>query len=105
MPWLHHGRLCPGHYPAPRKGARIEGGAVSSAKVPAPPTSIEQPYDTRFVKVQMQKTPETEQFSDGETKKRMEDAIRRAMNTPHEPHAKRPAKAAPKRKRKPSAKA
>lgn len=53
----------------------------------------------------MQKTPETEQFSDGETKKRMEDAIRRAMNTPHEPHAKRPAKAAPKRKRKPSAKA
>ncbi|GEM_PF-5293398 len=47
--------------------------------------------------------PENDEYSAKETTKRMEDAIRRAMNSPHKPHA-APAKSAKKKtvKRRPS---
>ncbi|MBS0471964.1 MAG: hypothetical protein JSR60_12880 [Proteobacteria bacterium] len=50
----------------------------------------------------MQKGPETEDFSDEEATRRMEKAIRKALNTPRVPHAKpvkkRPAKGRAKQK-------
>jgi hypothetical protein len=36
----------------------------------------------------MQKKPKNEEFSAAETEKRMSDAIRRALATPHKPHSK-----------------
>jgi hypothetical protein len=35
----------------------------------------------------MQKKAENEEFSEAETRKRMDDAVRRALATPHKPHA------------------
>jgi hypothetical protein len=35
----------------------------------------------------MQKKPESEQYSDAEATRRMEDALRRALNTRHKPHS------------------
>ncbi len=38
----------------------------------------------------MTKTPQDDQYSDEETAARMEQALRRALNTPHKPHKDRP---------------
>jgi hypothetical protein len=48
---------------------------------------------------------DADKYSDKETERRMEDAIRRAQKTPHKPHAKLAAKPAPKGKRKVATKA